>query len=74
MDMAYYLLECLAIGRDIIISLVGGYISPDAQAMPSVANNLRLPSKQDIKLSASPSPYLPVLYHASFHDDNGLNL
>jgi hypothetical protein len=47
-----------------------------AQAMPTVANSpLLLPASQDVELSIpSPAPCLPGCYHASRHDDNGLNL
>ena len=45
-----------------------------AQARPSVAYDLLLLSDQDVELSAPPAPYLPAHCHASYHDDNGLNL
>jgi hypothetical protein len=33
-----------------------------------------LPSDQDVEFLAPPAPGLPECYHASQHDDNGLNL
>ena len=50
------------------------------QAPPIVEKSLLLtvswlPSDQDAELSAPPpAPSLPTQCHASYHDDNGLNL
>jgi hypothetical protein len=57
--------------------------SPGAQAPPNVVRNppssclwksLLLPLDQCVELLAFPGQCLPEHYHASCHDDNGLNL
>jgi hypothetical protein len=64
--------KCDLVGRS--MSLEAGFEVSDAQAMPSVTLFL-LPANPDVELSATcVAPCLPVCYHASCHDNNGLNL
>jgi hypothetical protein len=59
-----------------VYHLGAGFESFSAQAMPSVAHSLiLLPADEDVELSVpSPAPCLPACCHASYHDDNELNL
>lgn len=55
------------------VSLGMGFEVSEVQAKPSVSVFL-LPAGLDVELSApSPTPRLPAFYHASCHDDNGLD-
>ena len=58
------------------MSLGRGFEVSDVQARCSVSLSLfLLPADPDVELSApSPAPCLSAHYHASCHDDNGLNL
>ena len=58
--------KCVTVGVDFKVS--------HAQAMPSVAHSVFLPSYQDVELSAPLAPCLPASCHDPCHDDNRLNL
>ena len=39
-----------------------------------LGDSVCLPLEQDVELSVPPVSWLPACCHASYHDDNGLNL
>ena len=57
------------------MSLGVGFEVSEVQARASVSQSLPAAAGPDVELSAtSPAPCLPACHHASYHDDNGVNL